>query len=426
MRILIQTINFHPDLTGIAKIMGELAKGLAEEGHTMHVVTAPPYYPEWKIRTGYGGLRYRRERSADGRLTVWRCPLWVPRRPRGVTRLVHLASFALSSLPVLLAQVAWRPDVIMLVEPPLMCAPAVLLAARLSRARTWLNVQDFEVDAACALGILGGRRMRGLAYRVETMLMRRIDRISSISETMVARLCEKGVDPEKVRFLPNWVDIAGIREDRAGSAALRAQWGIRPDQLVALYSGNLGVKQGLELIAETARQMKSRAEIQFVICGSGAARRELERAAAGLPNLMLRDLVPAEQLNALLHLADIHLLPQRAGAADLCMPSKILYMLASSRPVVATAASDTELGQLVRRAGGVVLPPADPAALEQALVALAQDPERRRRAGETGREIVAAEFERVRVLRTLARELQELTGRPAVRTAAAGAGGPRA
>ena len=111
MRILIHGINFSPELTATGKYTGEMAAWLAGRGHELRAVTAPPYYPDWRIGSGYSGRRYRRERRSigEGSLSVWRCPLWVPEVQSGAKRLLHLASFALSSAPVMLAQAAWRP-----------------------------------------------------------------------------------------------------------------------------------------------------------------------------------------------------------------------------------------------------------------------------------------------------------------------------
>ena len=124
MKLLVYGINFAPELTGIGKYTGEMVAWLAARGHEVRVVTAPPYYPDWSVRPGYSGSRYARE---DWRgATVLRTPLWVPRKVTGLKRLVHLASFALSSLPTLLAQWRWKPDVVWVTEPPLFCAPAPL------------------------------------------------------------------------------------------------------------------------------------------------------------------------------------------------------------------------------------------------------------------------------------------------------------
>ena len=48
-------------------------------------------------------------------------------------------------------------------------------------------------------------------------------------------------------------------------------------------------------------------------------------------------LQPAERMNDWLNASDIHLLPQKAGAADLVLSSKLLGILASGRPVVASS-----------------------------------------------------------------------------------------
>jgi colanic acid biosynthesis glycosyl transferase WcaI len=121
MKILLYGINFAPELTGIGKYTGEMAAWLVAQGHDVRVVTAPPYYPAWAVSPGYSGRTYRTEDWHGAK--VLRCPLWVPSQPGGLKRLLHLASFALSSLPVMLGQVFWRPQVVWVVEPALFCAP---------------------------------------------------------------------------------------------------------------------------------------------------------------------------------------------------------------------------------------------------------------------------------------------------------------
>jgi colanic acid biosynthesis glycosyl transferase WcaI len=166
MRILIHGINFSPELTGIGKYTGEMAEWLAPQGHDVRVVTAPPYYPQWQVADGFANAWSKSQLSAlasslhtsaaTGKLVVYRCPLWVPAKPSGLKRILHLASFALSSLPVMLSQVLWRPQVVWVVQPALFCAPQALLVARLCGAKAWLHIQDYEVDAAFDLGLLKG------------------------------------------------------------------------------------------------------------------------------------------------------------------------------------------------------------------------------------------------------------------------------
>lgn len=200
----------------------------------------------------------------------------------------------------------------------------------------------------------------------------------------------------------NWVDMAQFGTPSAvGVAAYRQELNIPAGAAVALYSGNMGGKQGLEVLVEAARLRETMAlspvdideiahnnvanvadrggdteesasaassispvslvspEVVYVFCGNGAGRADLLARCQGLTNVRFLDLQPAQRLPDLLATADIHLLPQRADAADLVMPSKLTGMLASARPVVATAKPGTELATVVQSCG-LVVPPEDP------------------------------------------------------------------
>jgi colanic acid biosynthesis glycosyl transferase WcaI len=407
VKLLFYGINFAPELTGIGKYTGEMAQWLAQAGHEVRVITAPPYYPAWKVGDGHSASAYRTETWHGVR--VMRTPLWVPAQPGGLKRLLHLASFALSSLPVLCAQWRWKPDVVWVVEPPLMCAPAAVAFASLRGARSWLHIQDYEVDAAFDLGLIKGATLRRWVQRAERWLMRRFDRVSAISGRMVDRALTKGVAPTRMVHFPNWVDISGITPLGAPSA-YRAELGLAPDAVVALYSGNMGNKQGLDILADVARLLQDDPRIQFVLGGNGSGRADLQVRCAGLNNVRFLDLQPLERLNDWLGLADVHLLPQRADAADLVMPSKLTGMLASGRAVLATALPETELCRVVEHDAvcGVVVPPENPVAMAHALRALAADPTHRATLGANGRRHAEAEMSQDVILRRFEAQLREL------------------
>jgi colanic acid biosynthesis glycosyl transferase WcaI len=324
--------------------------------------------------------------------------LWVPKSPSGITRLLHLLSFAITSFPVMLWQIAWRPEVVLTVAPAFMCAPAGLLTASLCRAKRWLHLQDFEVDVAFRMGLLKGRLLQRIALRVERTLLRRFDTVSTISGRMMERLRAKGVIVGKTRYLPNWVDLTRIKPPRNGG--YRMQLGIPRESVVVLFSGTLSGKQGLMVIPETAKRLRSRPDIVFVVCGDGVMKTELEAAADGLPNVRFMPLQPSGRVSDLLAIADIHLLPQSPDAADLVLPSKLCGMLASGRPVIATCRSGTEIGEIVSQCG-LVVAPENSMELAQAITELADDPETRILLGRRARAFAENHFERDAVLSTM-------------------------
>src|SRR5258708_24961140 len=312
MRILIYSANFAPEPTGIGKYSGDMALWVADHGHEVRVVCAPPYYPTWQVDKKYRWPLYRRERWRG--VDVWRAPLWVRKSPNGLTRILHLLSFAITSFPVMLWQIAWRPDVVLTVAPAFMCAPAGLLTAWMCRAKRWLHLQDFEVDVAFRMGLLKGRLLQRIALRMERSLLRRFDTVSTISGRMMERLRTKGVIAGKTRYLPNWVDLSRIKPPKNGS--YRTELGIPEDAIVVLFSGTLSGKQGLMVIPEAAKLLRSRRDIVFVVCGDGGIKPELETAAAGLPNVRFMPLQPPPRGPHPLATAHTHLIAPTPDASQ--------------------------------------------------------------------------------------------------------------
>jgi len=394
MKILIYGINYAPELTGIGKYTAETAESLAANGHQVRVICAPPYYPQWSVAADFSAWRYSRQTEHGVEIT--RAPLWVPKKPSGLTRLIHLASFAVSSFPLVLRQLFWRPDAVICIAPSLLNAPAGWLLARLSGAHAWLHIQDFEVDAAFKLDLLKGGFLKRCALAAERALLGRFDTISTISSKMVEHAARKGIAPAKLVRFANWADTEAIFPLPRASQ-FRAELNIPAAATVVLYSGNMGQKQGLDVLGAVAATFTEQDAVVFVFCGNGPARATLDALCGALPHCRFIDLQPLERLNDLLNLADIHVLPQRADAADLVMPSKLTGMFASGRAVIAMASPGTELFDVVAPRG-VVVTPGDVDALATAIKKLAANAAERARLGAAGRQFARAVLSRTAVL----------------------------
>jgi colanic acid biosynthesis glycosyl transferase WcaI len=367
MKILFLGLNYAPEPIGIGLYSGDMCRAWAAMGHEVRAVVAAPYYPAWQIADEYrGGWKRTHEQGVD----VTRCPLYVPREPSGAKRILHHLSFLLSSLgPALKAVIGQRPDLVFTVAPSLIAAPVAWLAALLGGAKSWLHVQDFEVEAMVATGLVDKGFTAKAGARFEHTVLSLFDTVSSISPQMCRKLAEKGVEVPRIYELRNWADIGGVRP--LATSTYRSEWGIETPH-VALYSGNIANKQGIEIVLEAARLLRGRKDLTFVVCGEGPNRANLEKAAADLGNIRFHDLQPRERLSDLLALASVHLMPQLPGAADLVLPSKLTNMLASGRPVVATAAAETGLALEVEGCG-LITPPGDAAAFAAGIERLLDD-----------------------------------------------------
>ena len=157
---------------------------------------------------------------------------------------------------------------------------------------------------------------------------------------------------------------------------------------------------------QAAKELESE-NIQFIMCGSGSALERLQVAAKGLKNILWLPLQPLERLNDFLNVADIHLLPQQAGAADLVMPSKLTGMLASGRPIIATADIDTQVEKVVQGCG-VVVAPGDNTAFSQSIKTLSEDVELRERLGVKARKYADNNLQYEVIMKKFEKELLEL------------------
>lgn len=399
MRLLIHGMNYAPELLGIGRYTGELGAYLASRGHQVTVLTAAPYYPQWRVREDYRPQRWRRE-WRDG-VEVLRAPQYVPGRVSGLGRLLQECSFGASCLywwSTCLLQRPW--DAMVAVCPPMTSGLVPGLLARRLAVPLLIHVQDLQLDAARELGILRQPLLLAGLTWLELHLFRQARAVTTISRSMAARLAAKGVPPARLQVLPNWADLDKVRPGPRLNA-LRRELGLTSETVV-LYAGNLGEKQGLEVILEAAALTRGKPSIRYLVAGEGAARDRIKLRAQdlGLDNLTFLPLQSNSRLPLLLAAADLHLVVQRQKAADLVMPSKLTNIMAAGRPFIATAGEGTELARVTTESrAGLVVPPEDGRALAQAVLGLAGDPGARKKMGVLARRYAEAFWDRERILR---------------------------
>lgn len=368
MKVLIFGINYSPELTGIGKYTGEMGSWLSLQGHNVQVVTAVPYYPEWEVHDKYKGKLWHVE-DIDG-AKVHRIPLYVPKNVTSLKRIIHEFSFVLGIVPVWIKLLfEKKPDVVFCIAPPFHLGVLPLLYSKLRGVPMITHIQDLQVDAAKELGMIKNKTFLNIMFGLERFILKKSAKVSTISLGMQLKISGKGIPVEKQMLFPNWVDETNIMP-LPKEQSLRQEFGLSNTDKVVLYSGNLGEKQGLEVIIDVASQYKERKDVYFLIVGSGGGKEKLEQMVkdAGLTQVRFYPLQPYSKLSALLATADVHLVLQKKSAADLVMPSKLTGILAAGGCSIVTAEPGTSLYTVIKQHDmGILIAPEDTVALQNAI-----------------------------------------------------------
>jgi colanic acid biosynthesis glycosyl transferase WcaI len=380
VRILFVSINYWPDETGIAAFNVWRAEYLASRGHRVSIATGPPYYPEWRVPEPYRGLPWERRawrtEERNG-VRILRSPMFVPKAVSAKTRILHEASFLASSFAR--AFTDEKPELIFAVSPPLGLAVTVSTLARLWGVPYVIDVEDLQPDAAIELGMMREGRLTRALYRVERLGYERATLVGTITEGMRQRIVAKGVDLAKVVLFPPRGDSSLYEVRRACDAeGFRRRHGLE-GKFVVSHSGNMGVKQGLEVILGAAERSRTRRpELHYLFVGDGAMRARLEAQARrrSLANVTFLPLLARDDFRQMLASTDLALVTQQRVVSNIVFPSKTVTLFSAGCPVVASVNAESEVARAVRDSGaGEVVEPEDGVTLFEAIDRLSRAPE---------------------------------------------------
>jgi len=390
MRILIYSYNYWPEPIGIAPLMTELAEGLVQRGHKVRVVTAMPWYPKIEIDREYQGKVYCTEKRNG--VTIQRCYVHCSNKRTLFNRACFELSFA--SLSFLQALKGWRPHILLLTVPGLPVGIPAAILKFLYRCPVVLNLQDILPEAAVRVRLLRNPRLIRIFEWLEKFNYRTATKISVIAEGFTKNLLGKGISPDKIEEISNWVDINFIKPLPYSPNRFRQQYQLE-EKFVVLYSGNIALTQGIENAIRAAVYVKNIPEIAIVIVGAQKKLAELERfrRELGANNVRLIPFQPREHLPEMLAAANIGLVMQKSNVVAFNMPSKIQVLLASGRAIVASVPAEGTAARAIEASGGgLIVPPEDPYCLAQAIQQLYLDPEKLQKFGERGRQYAVEHY----------------------------------
>ena len=357
MRILILTQWYPPEPQ---KLQSDLAETLRSLGHDVTVLTGFPNWPSGKLYPGYR-LRHWQKENRDG-VPLIRIPL-SPDHSRSVfKRILNYVSFA-ASAAVLGPWLAPRTDVVHVVHPPVAVGGAGWLISRLWRVPFAYEILDMWPETLRATGMMNSERALSLIGWFAKWVYNRAAAIRVISPGFRDNLLGKGVPPEKVHIISNWVDTDFYKPmkpdpELARKLGLAGRFNI-------MYAGTIGLAQKLDTVLDTACLLQDLPDIQFVLVGDGIELPRLQETAWArqLHNVRFLGRYPGDMMPDFYALADVLLVHLRDDPLfRITVPHKTLTYLASGKPVLAAVEGDVaDVVGSVR--AGLTCPSSNPQAL---------------------------------------------------------------
>ena len=409
MRILYLSQYFPPEVGATQTRAYEMARGLVQAGHQVTMLTELPNHPAGIVQPGYRRRLWVR-RELEG-IEVWHGWVWASPRKNFLNRMAFYWSYmAGATLMGLLAR--GRYDAIYCTSPPLFAGGAVLALHFLRRTPLFFEIRDLWPESAVEMGELNNRRAIQLSSWLADQCYRHSHHLVVVTEGIRQALLQKGIPAGKITLIPNGANTELFQPQPDAAATLRQQLQLQ-QKFVVLYAGILGLAQGLETVLDAAALLRPYPHIHFLLVGTGPREQALHHYAQnnGLTNVQFLGQQPREAMPATLSLADVAVVPLRdvpvfAGA----LPSKLFDAWACACPTLTSIRGEAQ--RLVEQAGaGQFVTPENSTELAQAILALCEQPEKRREMGERGRVFVNQHYSRQAQARHLVKLMEEEIGR---------------
>jgi colanic acid biosynthesis glycosyl transferase WcaI len=302
-----------------------------------------------------------------------------------------------------------RPDVLLVVSPPLGLTATAILLSRLWSIPYVYDVEDLQPDSASDLGMLPKWAVK-LLYQVENAAYRHARLVSTLTSSMRQKIIDKGFREDQVQLFEPRMDDSLIDLQPEDGNEFRRRYDLGEKFLVT-HSGNMGVKQGLDVVLDAAALNRADDSLLFLCVGNGSDCERIKRRAAELDlgNVRFLPLLDAGDFRGLMSASNVCLVTQQQSVSEVAFPSKIVTYLAAGRPIVASVNPECEVARIARESeAGQVVEAENPRALLEAIRTLRSTD--LRKAGENARAYACMRWSSERVLGHLERSLTTAAG----------------
>jgi colanic acid biosynthesis glycosyl transferase WcaI len=393
MKWLMINDYFPPEIGSASFLFYELGRKLVARGHEVTVLTG---FPRYNIDSSTLPEKYKKrmylEENMDGikviRIRTFNLPRYVA-IARGIDQFISACIFCIRG--VFFKRRAF--ELVLVYSPPLPLGLTGMAIGRMKRIPFVFNIQDLFPQSAIDLGILNNKILISLFEKLEKFIYRKADLVTAHSEGNRKHVLSKGVEPEKVATVPNWIDIdaikPGIKEND-----FRREYGLGK-KFVVSFAGVIGYSQDLDTVIETANFHRDNKDVLFLIVGDGVEKARLQEKAKvlGLGNVMFLPMQPKAKYELLIAASDVCLVNLHKEVKTPVVPSKLLSIMAAGRPVLASLPLPGDAPKIIEASGcGICVEAGDAGALAKGLSKMIKEEQFRNECGEKGREYAEKNF----------------------------------
>ena len=392
MNILILTEAFPPEIRSASHLLYELAESLVEKGFKVTVITRFPKDYINKIEEKYISKLFLREKM--GGINVIRLNSFSFLRHIPLIR--GLSQFVLSGLLVIGGIISGRQDIILAYSPPLPLGISAYLLGKIKRAPFIFNVQDIFPQSVIDLGLLKSKVLIKISEAMEKFIYEKARYITVHSEGNGENIIYKNINSEKIVTIYNWVDTDLIKPIKSQDNNFRRKNNLNSKSVVS-FAGVMGFAQGLDIVIDCAELLKSYKDILFLLVGDGVKKEGLMKRTKDmqLNNIKFLPPQPKEIYPSILYASDICLVTLDKSVKTPVVPAKLLNIMASGCPVVASMNLKGDAPKIIRDAKcGYCVEADDVDGFSKAILKLYNNPKLRDEFGMNGRKYVVEHFSR--------------------------------
>lgn len=350
MKVLAYSCYYTPEIAASMYLTEDIYKGIVDAGHTLEVyVPMPTRGISEEVRKEY--KKKKHEEKYDGKLTIHRIAMY----REGKNSALRALRYLFVNVSFIWKGIKTKADVIFVQStPPTQGMMAGIIGA-LKHTPVVYNLQDIFPDSLVNSGMTSeGSFIWKVGRRIENFSYRHAKKIIVISEDFKKNILAKGVPEEKIVVVPNWADVSGVYPIERKDNILIARYGLDPEKFYITYCGNVGFTQNMDLLLDTAIDLKEELPtLRFVIIGDGADKERVQKRVEDekINNVIMLPFQPYEDIAHVFSLGDVGLIISKPGVGNNSVPSKTWSIMAAGKPVLASFDSDSELCKLIDQIG---------------------------------------------------------------------------